>query len=97
MYGTGQKESNKRVAAVLENAPPCASLFSHSVHPQCAPHFDGRATVRRLVKRHNPRIAVLFAVKMRRSRRIAAHLANFSRAFEIWCSEKDRVLCRTAK
>ena len=62
----------------------CASFL-----PPCAPHFDVRAAVRRLVKRHNPRIAALFAVKMRRVRRIAARLANLSRAFEIWCSEKE--------
>ena len=36
--------------------------------PPCATHFDGCAAVCRLVKRHNPRIATLFAVKMRRVR-----------------------------
>ena len=44
--------------------------------PPCAPHFDGRATVRCLVKHRNPRIAALFAMKMQRVRRIAAHLAK---------------------
>ena len=33
--------------------------------PPCAPHFDGRATVHRLLKHRNPRSATLFALKMR--------------------------------
>ena len=47
--------------------------------PPCAPDFDGRVAVHRLVRRRNARIAALFAVKMRRFRRIAAaHLAKIA-------------------
>ena len=46
--------------------------------PPCALHFDGRAAVCRLVKRRNPWIVALFAVKMRRVRRIAARLAKIT-------------------
>ena len=57
-----------------KNMVPCALLFSHRVHytlmaaPQCAV----------LKKRRNPWIVALFAVKMRRVRRIAARLAKIT-------------------
>ena len=44
-YGTRQKECNKHAAAALENMAACALLFSH----QKVMHFDGCATVRRLL------------------------------------------------
>ena len=41
--------------------------------PTKSAYFDGRATVRRLVKCRNPRIVAPFAVKMWHVHRIAAH------------------------
>ena len=58
----------------------CAAFLQPKV-----PHFDGRAAVRRPVKRRNPRIqgllhliTVPFAVKMWYVRRIAGHLAKIA-------------------
>ena len=64
IYGTCQKECNKCAAAALENMAAFAPLFSHQ---KCrtlmakTPHFDGHATVRRLIKCRNTRIAVRLA------------------------------------
>ena len=70
-YHIRQKDCNKCTAAELENGAMCAAFL-----PPCAPHFDGRTAVRRLVECRDPRIVVLFATKMRRVRRIVARLAK---------------------
>ena len=56
IYGTRQKECNKHATVALENVTAFATLL-----PPKVPHFDGCATVRRLVKRRNPRIVAPFA------------------------------------
>ena len=66
-----QKECNKRATVALEDM---AAFEPFS--PTKSAHFDGRAVVCCLVKCHNPRIAMLFAMKMWHICRIAARLAK---------------------
>ena len=72
------KKCNKCGTAALEKLRKSRRFLSPKRRTlmEKVPHFDGRATVHRLVKRRNPRIEAPFTMKMRRVRPIAAHLAK---------------------